>query len=149
MRYARLRAHGRYSPTLSVGNALPLRRIAALAVVAALTASGQGNAAGSAESARSPSAAITDPVRNVIVIHRADIEMLGLTSLEDLLSHRSRFNSFGLGRPYVLGSNNAGFLINGRRVSDSVSILSTIPLSVSSASRSCTTTLPPCTAETP
>ena len=45
--------------------------------------------------------------RPVAVIDRRDIEMSGLTNVRELLLSRSVYNSFGLHRPFVLGTGRA------------------------------------------
>ena len=108
------------------------RLAAALAVAAALcVAPVQGE--GAADEGRSVAshipAAAADAVRPVTVIDRTDIALSGMRTVSDLLLSRLDYNSFGLGRPFVLGSGRAAVLINGRRISDSTLDLATLPIS--------------------
>ena len=66
------------------------------------------------------------PVRPVVVIDRADIEMSGLTSVSELLGSRTVYNSFGLHRA-GFGSGGATVLVNGRNISGLN--FSTLPIS--------------------
>ena len=89
--------------------------------------------AGAADEGRSVAshipAAVADPVRPVTVIDRTDIALSGMRTVSDLLESRVSYNSFGLGRPFVLGDDRAAVLINGRRISDSTLDLATLPTS--------------------
>ena len=67
-------------------------------------------------------------LRPVAVIDRRDIEMSGLTNVGELLLSRAVFNSFGLHRPFVLGTGRAAVLVNGRRISDSTFDLDMLPI---------------------
>ena len=67
--------------------------------------------------------------RPVSVITRREVELSGAQNVRDLLLSRLKFNSFGLYRPFVLGSGRLAFLINGRRISDSTFDSEIIPLS--------------------
>ena len=71
-------------------------------------------------------AAPVDPMHPVaVVIDREDIEMSGLTSVRELLSSRTAFNSFGLYRAGFAAS--AAILVNGRAISGLD--LDTLPIS--------------------
>ena len=63
------------------------------------------------------------------VIDRTDIELSGMKNVSDLLLGRLGYNSFGLHRPFVLGSGRVAVLVNGRRISDSAFDLDTLPMS--------------------
>ena len=63
------------------------------------------------------------------VITRRDIELSGITTIDQLLLGRADFNSFGLHRPYILGGSYTAVTINGRRISDSDFDYNTIPMS--------------------
>ena len=63
------------------------------------------------------------------VIDRTDIELSGARDVSDLLLGRLDYNSFGLHRPFVLGSGRVAVLVNGRRISDSAFDLDTLPMS--------------------
>ena len=102
---------------------------AALTIIAA-AASPQGEAAGTESSVAShiPTAA-ADATRPVAVIDRNDIDLSGMKNVSDLLLSRLKYNSFGLFRPFVLGSGRTAVLVNGRRVSDSGFDLDALPIS--------------------
>ena len=68
-------------------------------------------------------------LRPVSVIDREDIDLSGIRNIWDLLLSRDEYNYFGLHRPFNLGSLRAGILINGRRISDSLNDLDSIPVS--------------------
>ena len=106
------------------------QRCAGLAIVTALyLAPAQGAAVeGKASVASHIPQAAADPVRPLAVIDREDIALSGMRTVSDLLESRQRFNSFGLHWVLFLGSRVA-YLINGRRISDSVLDLSTLPIS--------------------
>lgn len=70
-----------------------------------------------------------DAVRPLTVIDRKDIDLSGMRNVYDLLLGRLDYNNFGIYRPFVLGSGRVAVLINGRRVSDSVFDLHTLPIS--------------------
>lgn len=57
----------------------------------------------------------------VAVINREDIEISGLTTLDELISDRSNYNDFGLYRPLSLGYQ---ILVNGRYSIGSLDLLS-------------------------
>ena len=118
---------------------LPIRKrhpsaillLAASAMIAATgDADGQEMAAGSELSVAShiPSTA-ADPAGHVTAIDRNDIELSGMKNISDLLLSRLGYNSFGLYRPFVLGSGRTAVLVNGRRVSDSSFDLDALPIS--------------------
>lgn len=65
----------------------------------------------------------------VTVITRRDIELSGITTIDQLLLGRAAFNNFGLYRPFILGGNYISVTINGRRISDSDFDYNTIPMS--------------------
>ena len=95
------------------------RLAAVLTAVAALSlAPAHGSAADRGASVASYIPAAADPVRPVTVIDREDIALSGMNTLYDLLLSRLHYNSFGLYRPFVLGTGRAAFLVNGRPVSD-------------------------------
>ena len=74
----------------------------------------------------------TDAVRPLTVIDREDIELSGMRNLYDLLDSgygRGYYNNFGIFRPFVAGSGRVATLINGRRISDSIYDLHTLPVS--------------------
>ncbi len=99
--------------------------VAMMAVVPAYAASQDEAASGSP-----PGVGITvEASRPVAVMDRRDIEMSGLTNVRELLLSRSVYNSFGLHRPFVLGTGRAAVLVNGRRLSDSILDLDTLPVS--------------------
>ena len=96
------------------------RLAAVLTTVAALSlAPAHGSAADRGASVASyiPAAA-ANPVRPVTVIDREDIALSGMNTVYELLLSRLHYNSFGLYRPFVLGTGRAAFLVNGRPVSD-------------------------------
>ena len=112
-----------------------LRALAALAVATLLsatpalaeTADEQEASVAVASNIASATAA---PARGVVtVIDRDDIALSGVRTVSDLLLSRSTYNSFGLHRPFVLGTGRAAVLINGRRISDSTLDLATLPIS--------------------
>lgn len=70
-----------------------------------------------------------DTARATAVIDRLDIELSGMKNVHDLLLGRLDYNSFGIHRPFVLGTDYAAVLVNGRRISDSTFDLETLPLS--------------------
>ena len=73
-----------------------------------------------------------DAVRPLTVIDREDIQLSGMRNVYDLLNAgygRGYFNNFGSFRPFVAGSGRVAVLINGRRVSDSIFDLGTLPIS--------------------
>ncbi len=70
-----------------------------------------------------------DTARATAVIDRLDIELSGMKNVHDLLLGRLDYNGFGIHRPFVLGTNYAAVLVNGRRISDSTFDLETLPLS--------------------
>ena len=65
----------------------------------------------------------------VSVIDRSDIELSGMTNVSDLLASRRLYNSFGLERPYILGSGRAALLVNGHPISDTTYDLNSLPIS--------------------
>ena len=65
----------------------------------------------------------------VSVIDRSDIELSGMTNVSDLLASRRLYNSFGLARPYILGSGRAALLVNGHPISDTTYNLNSLPIS--------------------
>ena len=76
--------------------------------------------------------ATADAVRPLTVIDREDIELSGIRNVYDLLNSgygRGYYNNFGIFRPFVTGSDCVAILINGRRVSDSIVDLHTLPIS--------------------
>ena len=73
-----------------------------------------------------------DAVRPLTVIDREDIQLSGMRNVYDLLNSsygRGYFNNFGIFRPFVAGSGRVAVLINGRRISDSIVDLHTLPIS--------------------
>ena len=73
-----------------------------------------------------------DTVRPLTVIDREDIQLSGMRNVYDLLNSgygRGYFNNFGIFRPFVAGSSRVAVLINGRRISDSIVDLHTLPIS--------------------
>ena len=106
------------------------RPVVAFMIVAAVAASPQGEAAdrGLSVASHIPAAA-TDAARPLAVIDRNDIELSGMKNVWDLLRSRTGYNSFGLHRPFVLGSGRVAILVNGRRVSDSTIDLDALPIS--------------------
>ncbi len=70
-----------------------------------------------------------DAVRPLTVIDREDIELSGMRNVYDLLTGRLSYNNFGIFRPFVAGGGRVAILINGRRVSDSIVDLHTLPIS--------------------
>ena len=73
-----------------------------------------------------------DAVRPLTVIDREDIQLSGMRNVYDLLNSsygRGYFNNFGIFRPFVAGSGRVAVLINGRRISDSIVDLHTLPVS--------------------
>ena len=73
-----------------------------------------------------------DAVRPLTVIDREDIELSGMRNVYDLLNSaygRGYYNNFGIYRPFVAGSDRVAVLINGRRISDSIVDLHTLPIS--------------------
>lgn len=65
----------------------------------------------------------------VTVITRRDIELSGITTIDQLLLGRSVFNDFGLYRPFILGDNYTSVTINGQRITDTSFDYNTIPMS--------------------
>ena len=65
----------------------------------------------------------------VSVIDRTDIELSGMTNVRDLLISRRLYNSFGLARPYILGSERTALLVNGHPISDTTYNLDALPIS--------------------
>ena len=70
-----------------------------------------------------------DAVRPLTIIDREDIELSGMRNVYDLLAGRLSYNNFGIFRPFVAGSDRVAVLINGRRISDSIVDLHTLPIS--------------------
>ena len=70
-----------------------------------------------------------DSMHPVTVIDRSDIELSGMTNVWDLLASRRLYNSFGLTRPYILGSGRAELLVNGHPISDTTYDLNSLPIS--------------------
>ncbi len=70
-----------------------------------------------------------DAVRPLTVIDREDIQLSGMRNVYDLLMGRQHYNNFGIFRPFVAGSSRVAILINGRRISDSIVDLHTLPIS--------------------
>lgn len=70
----------------------------------------------------------SDSPRPITVIDRRDIELSGMTNVEDLLA-RTVCNTFGSHRPFVLGNSRTAVLVDGRRISDSSFDLGTLPIS--------------------
>ena len=105
--------------------------LAALMIIAAVSAAPvQGEAADVRSSVASHIPyALADPVRPLAVIDRTDIELSGMSNVSDLLLSRLDYNSFGVHRPFVLGSGRVAILIDGRRVSDTTVDLDTLPIS--------------------
>ena len=68
-------------------------------------------------------------IRPVTVIDRSDIELSGVTNVSDLLASRQLYNSFGLARSYILGSDRANVLLNGHSISDTTYDLDSLPIS--------------------
>ena len=111
-------------------HSMPILLLAASTIAAATSdVIAQQTTAGNGFSVAShiPSAAM-DPVRPVAVIDRTDIELSGMNNVWDLLQSRLKFNSFGLHRPFVLGSGRMAILMNGRRISNSTADLDAIPI---------------------
>ena len=112
-----------------------LRALAALAVATLLSATpALAETADEQEAsvavASNIASATATPVRGVVtVIDREDIVLSGMRTVSDLLLSRLTYNSFGLHRPFVLGTGRAAVLINGRRISDSTLDLATLPTS--------------------
>ncbi len=52
-----------------------------------------------------------------------------MTNVWDLLASRRLYNSFGLARPYILGSGRAELLVNGHPISDTTYDLNSLPIS--------------------
>ena len=94
-----------------------------IALLVASVASLQGNAK-AADKTRD-----TFTEEPIVIIDRLDIELSGMKNVSDLLLGRWDYNSFGIHRPFVLGTNYAAVLVNGRRISDSTFDLETLPLS--------------------
>ncbi len=100
--------------------------IAAMMAVAPARAASQDEAVGGSP----PGVGIAvEAPRPIAVIDRRDIEMSGLTNVRELVLSRTVYNSFGLHRPFVLGTGRAAVLVNGRRLSDSTLDLDTLPVS--------------------
>ena len=110
------------------GNAL-VRLFAALVLMTTAAVAPGSDAADGRSSAASHIPATGTGAAPLAVLERADIELSGLTNLWDLLQGRVGFNSFGLFRPFALGSSRVAILVNGRRVSDSTFDLRTVPIS--------------------
>ena len=99
-----------------------LRPVAALTILAAMSVVAPQVEAEAKEDRRVTShipAAAAVAARPLAVIDRTDIELSGMKNVWDLLRSRVGYNSFGLHRPFVLGTSRAAILVNGRRVSDS------------------------------
>ena len=68
-------------------------------------------------------------LRPVSVIDRSEIELSGARNVWDLISGQLPYNSFGLHRPYVIGSRRTAVLINGRPITDFNIDLDAVPVS--------------------
>ncbi|MCY4470710.1 MAG: TonB-dependent receptor plug domain-containing protein, partial [Thiotrichales bacterium] len=70
-------------------------------------------------------------VAPVAVIERAEIERSGRKNVYDLLRGLTNPNNLGLNRPTVVGTDNAVYLVNGRRVPSPASfyVLESLPIS--------------------
>ncbi len=109
-----------------------LRPVAALTILAAMSVVAPQVEAEAKEDRRVTShipAAAAVAARPLAVIDRTDIELSGMKNVWDLLRSRVGYNSFGLHRPFVLGTSRAAILVNGRRVSDSTIDFDALPLS--------------------
>ena len=97
-----------------------------LGAAASEAGTGIGPAGGEQAAAGRMTPATDDPVRPFAVIERS-----GLKNVHDLLLERSLYNSFGLFRPRVIGTQNAAFPVDGRPVSDPelMFILESLPIS--------------------
>ena len=103
---------------------------ALMSATATVEAGAQDDALGGEPSVASHiPAASAGAARFLAVIDRSDIELSGMKNVSDLLLSRLDYNSFGLYRPFVLGSGRLAGLVNGRRVSDSTFDLDTLPIS--------------------
>ena len=114
-------------------SSLNTKMILIVAVIVIATAAPQVKAADWVPSVTGqiPTAQV-DAVRPLTVIDREDIELSGMRNVYDLLDSaggRGYYNNFGIFRPFVLGSGRVAVLINGRRVSDSIVDLHTLPIS--------------------
>ena len=105
-----------------------LRSVIALMIVATTAVAPQSEAAAGGDGQPS---SISSGGRGapLAVIDRTDIELSGARDVSDLLLGRLDYNSFGLHRPFVLGSGRVAVLVNGRRISDSAFDLDTLPIS--------------------
>ena len=96
----------------------------------AMAAPAPSHAAGEEVSVTSlVSAGAAEDLYPVSVIHREEMELSGMRNLWDFLVGRLDYNSFGLDRPFVLGSFRLAILIDGRRISDSIFNLDSLPVS--------------------
>ena len=57
-------------------------------------------------------------LRPVSVIDRSETKLSGARNVWDLIAGQVPYNSFGLHRPYVIGSRRTAVLINGRPITD-------------------------------
>ena len=74
-------------------------------------------------------------VAPVAVIDRAEIERSGRKNVYDLLRGLTNPNNLGLNRPTVVGTDNAVYLVNGRRVPDPASFYALESLPISAVER--------------
>ena len=70
-----------------------------------------------------------EDLRPVTVIDRSDIDLSGMRNMWDLLLSRDWYNFHGLDRPLNLGASRIAVLINGRRITDSLYDLDSLPVS--------------------
>ena len=115
---------------------MPLKRIhlalvvPAFCLMAAVTDPAQSSEPGPGDSVASLISSVpAGDLRPVTVIDREDIALSGIRNIWDLLLSRDQYNYFGLHRPFNLGSLRAGISVNGRRISDSLYDLDSIPVS--------------------
>ena len=103
--------------------------LAALAIIAAAAVASRSEAADGGPSVASHIPSTAPYGAPMAVIDRTDIELSGMKNVRDLLLSRLKYNSFGIHRPFVLGSGRVAVLVNGRRISDSTFDLDALPIS--------------------
>ena len=111
--------------------------LAAATIVAATAVAGPQHPAGDDErtvASRIP-ASLASATRPVAVIEREDIELSGAINVWDLVIGRLGYNSFGLHRPFILGSARMAILVDGRPGSGSTSTIDLDALPISAVER--------------
>ncbi len=125
-------------PTASRCRAHSILQAVVLAMISVVTtnvAAQDGAADGNPSAASHITRPAADMTRPVAVIDRRDIELSGMTNLGDLLLRRSVYNSFGIYRPFVLGSGRSRFSSTGAAYPIQPSISTPSPYRPSNGSR--------------